>query len=72
MNLSAVQVGECLALCRGSAAATSAAVHQPRRGREAGEGATACLRRLRCAEPEDVRSWFLLEWLAGASDNESK
>lgn len=35
-------------------------------------GATACLRRLRCAEPEDVRSWFLLEWLAGASDNESK
>lgn len=40
--------------------------------REAGEGATACLRRLRCAEPEDVRSWFLLEWLAGASDNESK
>lgn len=41
-------------------------------GREAGEGATACLRRLRCAEPEDVRSWFLLEWLAGASDNESK
>lgn len=35
-------------------------------------GATACLRRLRCAEPEGVRSRFLLEWLAGASDNESK
>lgn len=46
MNLSAVQVGECLALCRGSAAATSAtsaAVHQPRRGREAGEGGDGVL-----------------------------
>lgn len=43
MNLSAVQVGECLALCRGSAAVTSAAVHQPRRGREAGEGSDGVL-----------------------------